>query len=666
MAHKNVVKRKILAKDWDEVAQFIQIEYERRKSDKYRIKHESRWKELDRQVYMESMARLKADPDSQGDGRSALELGELSRASEVLSADVNRLAFPQNRNWFDAHVNMNIDEELDKINNEEEVDQKRQVRKDGGIRALMVEQHLMFGLKARQGLSIKEALHHGGYVVEVKMETMQGIQDGEKVKNTSAPVWEPHSMWNCYPDNSRNTTNMFYTGSMIIKSTMKYVEVKKWKGDGYRPAVIKKLNLEDNQEVKLKIYYGTVTISRKKDGDIILPNCKIITANKKVIFYKVNELAHPQIIYNGYERLDVRDPYFTSPLVKHSPTQKIATTLANQLVDSIEGKVMPPMLYDGNDPDLTRNGGVSTVPGTQTPTKSLANHKIVDVGDPVAAQAGVVFFMGELQKGTGVDSVRSGMTSGAEQTATEVERTRQGGQIRTVDFVDKHESHGLRPFLYMQHELNKLHLDDYSFYNPEMDAPDFERLSKNQLPINIHFAVVGSKGLMEEQERQTATLQVINFLMSTKPDIVNMEEVSKSMLQDAGNKAPEKMLNITDKDEQFTQQLNELKQQAEQEIQQIQEQAGQKIAELQEQVDTDKLLKEKHAIVIESKGLDTQKVEIEKERLENVVSELRQQLELRKSVDDAADDLDENINKEVNERVDEKLSKTKEKESDAS
>ena len=102
----DIKKRRILAKDWSSVASYIKNELKKREDSKFRRRAEVIWKEVDRQVSMESMNRTAKNHDKKGDWRSALELGELSRASEILSADIRRMIFPQNRQWFEAHSDL--------------------------------------------------------------------------------------------------------------------------------------------------------------------------------------------------------------------------------------------------------------------------------------------------------------------------------------------------------------------------------------------------------------------------------------------------------------------------------------------------------------------------------------------------------------------------------
>ena len=567
-----VKKRKITwqGKDGEVVAEFIKKTLQTRKGGKYRKTAERMWTEVDRQVAMESMARQKRDPQEESNNwRSAIELGELSRASEVLSADIRRMAFPQNRAWFDPHVELrpeDIKEGVELQKTQEEV----QNFNDGVLRALMAQQHLDFGLKQRTDLSIKEALHHGGYVAEVDEITMLGSTPDGKVDEITAPAWVPHSMWNCYPDDAPSVMagTLFYTGSMIICAYMSHSAIMQVSEAGWIKENVRDLEDPKDKEHEITWYHGAITIPRTKGSDIYLPNVKVGSVKDKLVYYKANDLKHSRIIYNGYERLDVRNPYFISPLMKMSPTQKIASVFTNNLLDIVERHGDPAVIYDGNDPDLVRNGGPNTAPGSKTPSKNLANFKEISLGDPGAVLTAVQFNIAELQKGTSVDSIRSGMSSSTEQTATEVERTRQGGQIRTVDFLDKHELQGLRPFLYLQHESNKNNLKTYKFYSPEMDMPDFITVKRDELPDNVNFDVVGSKGLIEESQRQQATMQVTQFLLNAGYNKINIDKLAKEMYQDAGNKNPERFLNITD-EATAAQQLEQIQAQ----MQQLTEQA---------------------------------------------------------------------------------------------
>lgn len=614
-----VKKRKILKRDHDFLKDHILQELKRRKDSNFRKRAEKIWKTVDRQVAMEPVARSRKDPNQKADWRSALELGELSRASEILSAEIRRLSFPHNRSWFEPHCE--LESEIDEEGNEVR-DAMMQKRIDGRMRALMSQQHQDFGFKARVDLSIKEALHHGSYVVEARQESLVKVHEGSGIQETSAPVWVPHSMWNCYPDPNPSVigTNMFYNGSMIITSYKPLHEVKKLKSpDSEYPyfnlnKLKKKKNSNNGQEtddVEIVTYFGDLVIPRN-DGDILLLNYRAVVANDQLIHYRPNKLPFPEIIYNGYERLDVRDPYFVSPLIKLAPSQLLASTLANKFIDGVELRTEPPVGYDGNDPDFVMNGGPDLTPGAKFSTKGGLNFNVVEVGTPEYALQGMQFIVEQLQSGTGVDKIRAGISPGTEQTATEVIKTSQGAEVRTVDFVDKHEQQGLRPFLYMQHEYNKRFLKSYSFFNQEMDAPDFERITRDELPQSCHFEVVGSKGVLGEEQRQQMTSSTTAFWMQVAPNKLNVDQLILEAYRDAGNKNPERFLNMEDDSE----------------IEQIIQQAQAQIQQLQDQLTEFQFQDEEHSLEMEQERLKREQQDTEIEKLRFVIEFLQRKSQL--------------------------------------
>ena len=144
--------KRIQKKDWDAIEQYIKDELAKREGSDFRKRHENIWKVVDRQVAMESMTRVARD-GKETDWRNAIELGELSRASEIISADVKRFAFPTTRSWFEAHTE--IPTEMTE-QGPEPVDPAAQKRIDGRTRAFMTQQMMDFGFKSRVGLSVKD------------------------------------------------------------------------------------------------------------------------------------------------------------------------------------------------------------------------------------------------------------------------------------------------------------------------------------------------------------------------------------------------------------------------------------------------------------------------------------------------------------------------------
>ena len=97
-----VEKKKITKKDWKTVEQFVKDELSRRETSEFRKAHEKKWKEVDRQLKMEAVQQLAIDGRPEDPGwHNSIELGEISKISEIIAADVMRIAFPAERDWFE-------------------------------------------------------------------------------------------------------------------------------------------------------------------------------------------------------------------------------------------------------------------------------------------------------------------------------------------------------------------------------------------------------------------------------------------------------------------------------------------------------------------------------------------------------------------------------------
>ena len=557
-APKEGKQKKITLGDYKKAETALKAELDKRKNSNFRKHHEMMWAVVDRQVSLEPP---EVDKSSSEDGwLNSFELGILAQASEMMTGDILRLAFPDSRSWFDAHVE--IPTELDvETGNKTPADKKIQAALDGRVRAMMTQQHTDFGLRDRVELSVKEALHHGAFVAEVDEGTMDMYLTGTSIKEVSAPMWVPHSMWNCWPDPSPSLvgTNMYYTGGMFVRKYMprhKFMEMAAV-GEGWIKGALKKIpkqehTINDNQtkDLELIYYWGDVVIPKSGDGmettteDMYFPNHKAILANGKMVYLDANVTPYPPIIYKGYEKMDVRDPYFLSPIIKQSPLQKITSILANEFVNGVQLHVRPPIVYDGNDPDFVVNGGPVIAPGSKTSTKGSANYKEMKIGDPAVALTGIQFGVQTMKESLG----RPGINVGSRATAEEVNKKQADSEAGPQGFVSKLDD-ALRTFLYMQAAMNKAKKGfKYTYYSPEMDSPDFLRVEAKDLPETINFEVVGSKGILGEQKRHLAFGQVTGFVAGHPmfAPLLEPMEIVKKMYLDAGTKSPERFLKAED------------------------------------------------------------------------------------------------------------------------
>jgi hypothetical protein len=546
--------KKITKADWSKVEKFLKEDLENRKLSDFRKTHESIWKEVDRQVAMQPMLKVNRDGAEIDMGwHNVIELGELSKASENIAADVVRITFPQSRFWFEAHSDIVESMDWDDDGNKK-VDPKLQTGVDGRLRSMMVHQQKDFGLESSCELSIKEALHHGSYVVEVDWEEQDFIQDGDKVSTKGAPKWIPHSMWNCYPDPSPSVigTSMFYTGSMFIESYMPRYKSEQWikcGEDGWMPSQWKKVSKDEHvlksggqerktKDVKITTYWGDVAIERDNET-LFYPNHKVRLFNGTIVYMAPNKIPFKNIIFDGYERMDVRDPYYMSPIIKMSPMQKLASTLTNKFMDGVELHIEPPIVYDGNDPDFVINGGPVIAPGVKVSTKGTASFKEIQIGDLKTPLEALQLCLSEMKEKLG----RPGKDVGDRATKAEVVKNSQDQEVSLVRFIGRFES-SLRSYLYMQHAFNLRELKDISFYSPEMSDPDFIRIKNEDLPRSVHFEVVGSRGVLGEEER-SQKMSAVTAFASGNPlfaPLLNAPSLLTKMYQDAGVKNAETLL----------------------------------------------------------------------------------------------------------------------------
>ena len=629
----SIKKSKITKKDLERVEQQLKKDLDLRKKSEYRTKHEDQWKEVDRQISMSPMARALRNPDDpETDWRAALELGLLSKASEDLSADVRRIIFTDIHPWFDPHSK--IDWPLDPNTGEQNADPSMQETVDERLRAMMMQQQEDFGLKDRVDLSIKEALHHGSFVAEIDWEEQQMVFEGSKVQTFGSPVWKPHSMWNCWPDPSPSIigTNLFYSGSMFVRSYLPRYKCEQLalSGEGgWFPSQWKKVRKDEHKvgedqsvkDVEIVTFWGDLIIEKSKEENLYFPNHKAMMFNGTLIYMAPNKTPYIPIIYRGYERMDVRDPYYTSPIIKQSPMGKYASVMCNRSVDAIALAVEPPITYDGNDPDFVVNGGPVVAPGSKTSSKSNTPFQQVKIGDAKPAIEAMTLAINHIKEMVGAP-----MPMGDRATAAEVNKKDADSEVSVIDFIDNVEI-ALRSYLYMHHQMNLVKLDEYPYYNPEMGDSDFLIGRGKELPEAVHFEVVGGRAVLGEAQRNDKTTMVLAFAakIPQMSGIMDWEESALSMLEDAGNKNPERFLIPREK-------RNQVPPQVQQKMEQMQ-QALQKLAGMYKD---EKSKNQVHLTKIQTDHQDKQQKmqldhQVKQEKLKAEYEEKMQRLELEKN-----------------------------------
>ena len=472
---------------------------------------------------------------------------------------------------------------------------------------------------------------------------MRQYNAGTTPKHLKAPVPEIHSMWNCYPDSSPvvQSTETFYTGSMIIVKSMPLsaaLEMPNWinKDRLQEAQKAKKKGLDDH--IEIVTYYGDIFLKRH-DGNVVFPNRKTVISGHVFLESTVYKTPYSPIIYIGYERDDVRDPYFTSPIVKRAPTALFATHMANKTMDAVDLAVDPPLNYDKTDQHL-RGDPPQIYPGARYGTRGGTGVTALSVGDPATGFAAMQWAMQEVQKGTTVDATRRGVSPGTEQTATEVIKTEQRAEVREVEFANTFEGGFLLPYLIMQHDLNLMSMEPYRFRNDEPHTPDFMRATRKDLrdrAKEVIFEVTGSRTLLGEQERQnrfiqTSALAGQNEAVARETD---WQEVSRQLWEDSKQKDPERFLRTSDRNEEIQAVQAEMQAAFEQQMQQVQQQVGQLQEQAQKATDEARTAKAR----AEQAQLQQQQanLRVEQEQTKNVT--LQEQLKLTRDFERAEDRL---------------------------
>ncbi len=652
--HDKVQNRRITESDYKIIEEMVNAEIDLRKKDPFRTDAERIWREIDRQIAMKPLVPLTeqgSDPDN--DWHNAVEIGDQSRASEIITADIMRLIFPNDRAWFEVHGDYS-DKEFPRSDDPAKSLARFQKKADNRQRSYMAQQHNDFGFKQRFKLSVKESLHHGGMVAEIANESMTLIHKGGGIEHVIAPTWKPYSMWDVYPDPSAMIlpTNLFYTGSMLLRSWQK-LDVLKRRTDLIRLNKVKKkknkrLSGGDEQattnDVEIFKWLGPISIPRKTTKNIFIPNAVVIIANGTLVKMEIPDTPYPNVIYSGYERQDVLNPYFTSPLMKSSTWQIFNSRSMNKFLDAVDLKTEPPLTYNVNSPEAAKDGGPEIAPRAMTPVSVASDINVLDVGDPQSALAGLRIGIDQMQQNLGADENRAGVAADVEQTATEVRNANQRAEVRTVDFVGDLEDGPLTSYLYIQNYFNQHKGINYPFYNAEVGQPDFEMfLPKKDIPSKVHFDIIGSKGILGEERRQAGMIEVTNLLLNNEKtaDIPDVFEIAKIAYQDVGVKRPETVLNLkTDEEkdqvdarvkelEQEIIALEEAAEQTREELEKELEAANEKAAELTQQLNEMTLDKKEADVREQEQRLVAQELRNKIGSLKDEMNVMRQQMALK-------------------------------------
>ncbi|MGI9503676.1 MAG: hypothetical protein ACR2RE_11535 [Geminicoccaceae bacterium] len=393
----------------------------------------------------------------------------------------------------------------------------------------------------------------------VFMQEAKGVVKEEQ----TLPVLVPQSIKQTYLDDREYTQmneGMILGPAVIYESTRRYEDLRlasqKGSNDpnsfmgGWMPGNLKRVDPDDNSKVQVLEYEGDLVVPRKTTRSLVIPGAIVTVVvgkrDKKtartVIRFRFRQTPYTSYILHPYHCEEITTPYATAPLMKGRPIQVAAVHTLNQLIDSGELKVRPPISWNKNDPNLNAQGGPRVEPGWLWETNGTSQIDVQnDIGDPATAFQVYIGLLQQYYDVTGVNQPRLGAQTISHTTAFAKEAELSRGTIRTVDYVRSTMRGPMTKLLYMEYDLsrrlmrkqNTVFIDSYR---------SFVTLSRSSLPDNVMFEAFGSGGPSEEAQKRADRLQALQFAMSVDQLAVQLgvgepmdyDAVKRQVLLDGG------------------------------------------------------------------------------------------------------------------------------------
>lgn len=568
-------KRRFTQTDWEWIADYIGEEHFRRKKDREKL--EKHWAEIDRQLRMEPDTRRKLDANGQPDPTRAwmaeMELPLQSQTLEVLTADARRLMFPDSGSWFMPHAEMSdaylrrVDFQALVLGDENEVPSKiNQDNADKLVEGWINHLHRQYDFFGVQDQINAEAFKYGMGLGRLKalkkpviMETAKGVVKEDQM----LPVMVPVSIKKTYLDDREYTQmneGMILGPAVIYESTRRYEDLRlaaqrgsnnpKSPMGGWMPANLKRIDPDDNSNVLVLEYEGDLVVPRKSTRSMVIPGAIVTVvigkSDKKttrtVIRFRFRDTPYTSYILHPYHVEDIETPYATSPLMKGRPVQMAASHTLNQLIDSGELKVRPPISWNKNDPHMAAQGGPIVEPGRNWETNGTSQIEVQnDIGDAGTSFAVYGGLLAQYYDVSGVNQPRLGAQTVSHTTAFAKDAEISRGTIRTVDYARSTLKGPTTKLLYMEYDLGRrlmkgrqtIYIDAYR---------GFVEITKDSLPDKAMFEAFGSGGPSEQAQKRQDRLNALQLAMQIDQlkvqfqlgEPMNYEEIQKQLLQDGG------------------------------------------------------------------------------------------------------------------------------------
>lgn len=551
-----VEKIKLTKTHWTKAAQQVVEIYWDREASKDRLNKVRLWSEVDRQIAMIPRAR------SHNSGRDEdwlpnTELPLQATALEVLQADSRQLTFPRDNKWFLPHSNLNDsylqrfqDRRLKKgILSDDPVPMElNQEVADIFVKSTLDHFHRLFNFRRTADAMDISALKYGTYATKVReaeLPIFDGVFRGSTVKG---PATIPICVKNLYLDNSKDQVTM--EGQVIAPSTIRKFwrrpsSIKLQARDDKSFIQIKELDSAGDIMIELLEFEGDLVIPMSRET-LLIPNMTIWVAMNAGGPLVIRQFENPDnfrsIIHGTYMHDDEKSPYGSSPLMKGQPIQELATQLTNDMATAAALSARPPAAWDESDGSMVASGGPQFFPGSRfksdDPQNSVRRFRNWSVGE---LQAALFLALQQYEDLTGVTAPRRGAAAKSHTTAFAAEVESVRGLVRTDDYVQSKEKSVLEPLLQMEYAIIKRTMKRQPVLVNSGGIEGFANLSKEDLPDEVIFDVMGSSGPLTERQKQDKQFAALNAaaqfdgvrMQQGLPPIFKSEEAIKEILQDA-------------------------------------------------------------------------------------------------------------------------------------
>lgn len=569
---------RITAAHLNSVADYIVNEYNRRKKDRKWL--DDKMKVINRQLRMKPSVKYKMDSSGKSINEKRwmpeCELPLQSQTLEVITSDVRRLLFPDSGPFFVAKAYSDDAFKANFLDNSSfivgsETDPPSVITDDNINH--FVQGFLSYALKQSQNqeawdMIVGEATKYSVGVGRARLAAKSVfIHDSANTFNrsTKIPVLVPIPLKDVYLDDRDYeylANGASIGGGIILKQNRRYADVvlearrknldssaSNFMDGGWLIKNIEAIKPRDSGFIETIEYEGDIVFNDGTDS-IFVPNVIVTVAcgedrqslkdTSNVIRIQYNEFPMSSYIIVHYQREYIDQPYGSSPLIKGSPIQTIASEALNRFMGSAILNTEPPISYDKDDVAARSNGGFKLYPSAQW--SSSGEIKIHKIGDPTALLAGYQAFLSQYSDVTGVNAPRLGAQTLSHTTASAKDQELERGTIRTVDFVRAITKGPMVKWLnYAYHMARKAIGDDVvQIYMEEYGS--YVNVKQDLLPETVCFEVLGAFGpadnIAKKQQKIAAIMQVVQLnqlaVQSGLAQPLNFDAIQRELLREAG------------------------------------------------------------------------------------------------------------------------------------